>query len=486
MTKRYPPNAIEVEKHVIGALLLEDPDATVVFERLKPEDFYLEKHQAIYETLCALYSEGKQATLIAVGETMQKMGLYAKAGGEVYLMEISSEVVSSANMSQHAEIIKEKSILRRLIAGTGQIQESAYNPQKAPAEVLGEAETLLLSLADEKYQQGLVSFGSILPETFALMSKNAAGSMTGVPTGLRDVDAITGGLQPTDLIVLAGRPGMGKTALGLTLSWKAALLGFKVAFFSMEMGKHQLTQRILCAPKNTNLHHIRTNRQTPEDMENIRAAVTQLGNIPLHIDDASRKTPLQILSQCKRMKKRYGLDLVLIDYLQLGKLDKETDNRSEYVGEFARGMKAAAKDLEIPFVGLAQLNREVEHRTSHVPQLSDLKESGGIEEAADCVGFLLRPEVYEPDKAETGLAEIHWAKYRNGPAGEVTALRFNKESASFSDYIAPTLLEKVEHGRPNNYQRRPARGAAPENNWGDTGIGMEPYRGARPGEAFFD
>lgn len=486
MRSRVPPNAIEVEKHVIGALLLDDSDSTVVFERLKPEDFYLEKHQAIFECLCALYAEGKHVTLLSLSDALQKMGLFVKAGGDAYVMEVSAEVVSTAYMGAHAEIIKEKSILRRLILGTGQIQESAYNPQKAPAEVLGEAETLLLSLADEKYQQGLLSFGAILPETFALMSKNATGTMTGIPTGLRDVDAITGGLQPTDLIVLAGRPGMGKTALGLTMSWKAAKLGHKVAFFSMEMGKHQLTQRILCAPKNTNLHHIRTNRQTPEDMENIRAAVTELGNIPLYIDDASRKTPLQILSQCKRMKKKHGLDLVLIDYLQLGKLDKETDNRSEYVGEFARGMKAAAKDLEIPFVGLAQLNREVEHRTTRVPQLSDLKESGGIEEAADCVGFLLRPEVYEPTKAEHGLAEIHWAKYRNGPAGEVTALRFNKESASFSDYIAPTLLEKVEHGRPNNYQRRPARNGAPQSDWGDPGFGMEPHRGARPGEAGWD
>lgn len=485
MRTRVPPNAIEVEKHVIGGLLLGDDEATAVFERLRPEDFYVEKHQALFESLCALYAEGKQITLISLGEALQKAGLFAKAGGDVYMMEISAEVVSSANMAAHAEIIKEKSILRRLIQGTSQIQDSAYNPQKAPAEVLGEAETLLLSLADEKYQQGLLPFGSILPETFALLSKNAAGSMTGVPTGLRDVDAITGGLQPTDLIVLAGRPGMGKTALGLTISWKAAKLGKKVAFFSMEMGKHQLTQRILCAPKNTNLHHIRTNRQTPEDMENIRAAVTDLGSIPLHIDDASRKTPLQILSQCKRMKKKYGLDLVLIDYLQLGKLDKETDNRSEYVGEFARGMKAAAKDLEIPFVGLAQLNREVEHRNTRVPQLSDLKESGGIEEAADCVGFLLRPEVYD-NKAETGLAEIHWAKYRNGPAGEVTALRFNKESASFSDYIAPTLLEKVEHGKPINYQRRPPRNTPPKSDWGDPGYGMEPHRGARPGEAGWD
>lgn len=481
---RVPPHAIEVEKHVIGAILL-DTDAHVAFERLNPEDMYLDKHAAIWEGMRTLVVAGETVDYIALSAALKRAGTFEKAGGDAYLMEIGAEVVSSANVEKHAEIIKEKSLLRRLIHGTTQILASAYDPTRDPAEVLGEAESLLLALADEKYAQGFIKFGAGLPNTFRVLADLAAGKIVGIPTGFRDFDALTGGLQPTDLMVLAGRPGMGKTALALSMAWKAAKLGKKVAFFSLEMGRDQLNQRILCSPHNINLHKMRT-RPDAESLDKVREAARELAQLPLWIDDASRKTPLQVLSQLKRMKKRDGLDLAFFDYLQLGKLDKEIENRAEYVGEFARGMKATAKDLEIPFVALAQLNRKVEGRTIPIPVLSDLKESGGIEEAADEVGFIHRPWMYDKAEPET-LAEIHWAKYRNGPVGEITPLRFNKESASFSDHVPDTWAEEGEayasnHRAPSRAPRSPA----PQPHHGDPGYGSEPYRGTRPGEAGWD
>ncbi|HLP41143.1 MAG TPA: replicative DNA helicase, partial [Fibrobacteria bacterium] len=404
--KRLPPQAIEVEKHLIGAQLLGDPDAHAAFERLRSEDFYLEKHAVIWDALQALFSEGQQADLLTLEAALKRAGNLSTAGGIDYLLQISAEVLSGANIEQHAEIVKEKSILRRLIGGSIGILDQAYRDDKSPAEVLGMAEDLLLSLADEKYAQGMVKFGKGLPGTFALLAKVAKGELTGITTGFRDFDALTGGLQPTDLMVLAGRPGMGKTAFALSMAWKMAKAGKKVGFFSLEMGRDQLNQRILCSPNNVSLHRLRTGRLEVEELDLVRQAARELAEIPLWIDDASRKTPLQVLSQLKRMKKKDGLDVAFFDYLQLGKLDKDLENRAEYVGEFARGMKATAKDIEIPFIALAQLNRKVEGRTNPIPVLSDLKESGGIEEAADEVGFIHRPWMYDKSEPDT-LAEIH-------------------------------------------------------------------------------
>jgi replicative DNA helicase len=485
MRFRVHPNSAEVEKHVIGAVLLGDEDAHVAFERLQPDDFYMEKHQVIWEGMRTLVSSGVRVDLITLGDVLRKSGTFSKSGGDPYMMEVSAEVVSAANVEQHAEIIKEKSLLRKLIAGAIRLQESAFDPEKEAAMVLGEAETLLLSLADEKYAQGFLKFGHILPDTYRMLDDIISGKMTGIPSGFRDFDAITGGHQRTDLMVLAGRPGMGKTAFALSMAWRAAAMGVKVAFFSLEMGRHQLMQRILCAPKNVSVHKLRTGRLTKEEIELIRHTGNELQKMPLWIDDASRKTPLQVLSQLKRMKKKEGVDLAFFDYLQLGKLDKEVENRAEYVGQFAEGMKATAKDIDISVIALAQLNRKVEGRTNPIPMLSDLRESGGIEQAADEVGFIHRPWMYDKSEPDT-LAEIHWGKYRNGPAGEITPLRFNKESASFSDHIPDAWAEEGEKRASNHRTSKGPQDRAPHDNWGDPGPREEPHRPVRPGEAGFD
>lgn len=485
---RVPPQAIEVEKHVIGALLLSDPDAQIAFERLTPEDFYLEKHQVIWEGLRTLVLAGQQADFITLEHALIKAGTLQKAGGAAYLMEIGAEVVSSANIVQHAEIIKEKSQMRRLILGCGKLMDAAYDAESEPASLLGEAESLILSLAEERVAQGLVPFRSIIPETMADLARAASGKLTGVTTGLADLDRITSGFQPTDLILIAGRPAMGKTALGLTIAVNAALADEPVAFFSMEMGKKQLQQRAFCAHRNLDLHKLRQGKLTAEEMEMFKASVEALQNIPLYIDDQNAKTPLQILSQSKRMKMQKGLKLIVVDFCQLGRLDKAVDNRALEVGQFAYGLKGIAKELEIPVVGLAQLNREVEKRSGDEDgdieyKQSDLNESGGLEQAADIIGMVHRFEVLKKT-AEKGKAKMQLVKYRNGPTGDIN-LRFNAESASFSDYITPSWMEGAEHA---GHHRAPSRtrNEPPRNYPGDPGPRYEPHRPARMGEAGWD
>ena len=491
MTLRIPPQAVEVERHVIGALLLSDPDAQVAFERVKPEDFYLEPHQNLWEGLQALAVAGLPLDCLTLTEWLRKAGKHVKSGGDAYLMEISSEVVSSANVAQHADIIREKSQLRRLIAGCGRILEQAYAAGAEVRQVLGEAESLLLSMAEERVTQGLIAWDKITPGTMRNMEIASRGELTGVPTGLTDLDAATGGLQPTDLIILAGRPAMGKTGLGLSLSWRAALKFKKrVAFFSMEMGKEQLQQRVFCAPHNLDLHQLRKGKLSQLEYDQFAATVKEMVSLPFWIDDASGKTPLQILSQCKRLKARHGLDLIVVDFCQLGKMDREMENRQQEVGEFAYALKGIAKDLHVPVVGLAQLNREVDKRSGDemgniAYKLSDLNESGKLEQAADIVGVIHRPEVLSK-KAPQGYAQLQVIKYRNGPTGDID-IRFNKESASFSDHVPDAWAKYGEdHAGHHRASDRGPRSAPSPAHCGDPVYGQEPHRGARPGEAGWD
>lgn len=444
---RVPPQAVEVEKHVIGGVLANALEASPALERLQPGDFYLEKHQALWETLREMFAQAQAIDTLTVEAWLQRTGRYPKAGGDAYLREISAEVVTAANVIPYTAILREKALLRRLITGCGGLIDAAYSPEASTPKVLGGAESLLLSLAEEQLSQGLTPWNHITPETLADLAKAAEGKITGVPTGLTKLDEITYGLQPTDFIILAGRPAMGKTGLGLTISWRSAYFhGTKVAFFSMEMGRKQLQQRVFCAHQNLDLHRLR-GKFTQEEMEKFKDSVLAMQGLPLFIDDGNGKTPLQILSQCRRMKLEHGIQLIVVDFCQLGKLDHEVENRTQEVGEFAYALKGIAKELNIPVIGLAQLNREVEKRQgdengSITYKQSDLNESGKLEQAADIIGVIHRPEVLSRN-AEAGKAEIQIVKYRNGPTCDIH-LRFNKESASFSDYIPPTWVDEPE------------------------------------------
>jgi replicative DNA helicase len=440
---RIPPQATEVEKHVLGAVFIDAVNAGPALETLKTEDFYLEKHQVLWEAVIALATSRESLSLLTIADHLRKAGKFELAGGDGYLIEISSEVVSAANVDQHAAIIREKAMLRRLIAGCSELLELGYSTKADLKPIMGRAEALLLALAEERLPQGFVAWDKITPTTLKNLERATSGKLTGVATGLADLDRVTNGLQPTDFIILAGRPAMGKTALGLSIGWRTAKqYGTVVAFFSMEMGKEQLQLRVFCSYRNINIHNLR-GRQTQQELDAFAEGVRDLQGIPLFIDDANGKTPMQILSQCRRLKLEKGLGLIIVDFCQLGKLDEQVENRALEVGKFAYALKGIAKELHIPVIGLAQLNRECEKRNGdeegHIAyKQSDLNESGGLEQAADIIGVIHRCEVLSK-KAEVGKAELQIVKYRNGPTGDIF-LRFNKESASFSDYIPPAWV----------------------------------------------
>ncbi|HLP43386.1 MAG TPA: replicative DNA helicase [Fibrobacteria bacterium] len=431
---RVPPQAVEVEKHVIGGMLL-DPEATgLALEALQPEDFYLEKHQVLFEALQGLFEKNVPADLITVAEALKKAQKYEMAGGDPYLLEISSEVVSSANVDQHCQIVKEKSLLRRLIGSATKMLEKAYEATEEPRQIMDEAEGEIYSISESTIKQGFVPIKRILSDTFKLIESYSKGDIIGVPTGFKDFDTMTSGFQKTDLIILAGRPAMGKTALALSMLANAAIDHKKtMAFFSLEMGREQLVQRILCRQAQVNMHLLRTGRLPQRDFPKLSIAVGPISEAKVFIDDHPNLNILELRAKCRRLKAQQGLDMVMVDYLQLMQGVGRQENRQQEISQISRGLKGLAKELEIPVLALSQLSRAVEQRGGEgEPKLSDLRESGAIEQDADIVLFVYRDEVYNKD-AEKGKAKIIIAKQRNGPTGDVP-LTFVSDYASFMNY----------------------------------------------------
>ncbi len=431
---RLPPQAIEVEKQVIGALLLDPEAVASAIEIIGPDDFYLEKHQAILECMASLFEKNTPVDLITVTEALRKLRKWEKVGGEDYLLEISAEVVSSANVVQHCQIIKEKSMLRRLIQSANQILERSYEGAQEPAEILDSAEGEIFAIGEQNVKSGFIQIKKILSDTFRLIESYSKGEITGVPTGFRDFDQMTSGFQKTDLIILAGRPAMGKTALALSMLANASIdKGKTVAFFSLEMGREQLVQRILCRQAQINMHLLRTGRLPQRDFPKLSIAVGPISEAKIFIDDHPSLNILELRAKCRRLKAQHGLDMVMVDYLQLMQGTGRVENRQQEISQISRGLKGLAKELGIPVVALSQLSRAVEQRGGEgEPKLSDLRESGAIEQDADLVMFIYRDEVYNKE-AEKGKAKIILAKQRNGPTGDVP-LTFIADYASFTDY----------------------------------------------------
>ncbi len=431
---RVPPQAIEVEKHVIGALFLDGEAVSEALEVIKAEDFYLEKHQVIFAEVSGLFEKNSPVDIIAVSEALKKNQKYEIAGGDAYLMEISSEVVSSANIQQHSTIIKEKALLRSLIGSATRILEQAYNDVQEPKEIMDNAEGEIFAISEKTVKQGLVPIGKILRETFQLIETYAKGDLVGVPSGFKDFDLLTTGFQKTDLIILAGRPAMGKTALALSIMANAAINHKKtVAFFSLEMGRTQLVQRLLCRQAQVNMQLLRSGKLPQRDFPKLGLAAGPIDLAPILIDDHPSLNILELRAKCRRLKAQRGLDMVMVDYLQLMQGVGRQENRQQEISQISRGLKGLAKELDIPVIALSQLSRAVEQRGGEgEPKLSDLRESGAIEQDADLVMFVFRDEVYNKE-AEKGKAKIILAKQRNGPIGEVP-LTFISDYASFENY----------------------------------------------------
>ncbi len=441
---RVPPHSVEAEQSVLGGLLLDNLAWDRAGDLLNDSDFYRYEHRLIYAAIGALVAASKPADVITVFEQLQSLGKAQDCGGLAYLNALAQSVPSAANMRRYAEIVRERSILRKLIAASDDIATSAFNPHgRAVSTVLDEAESKIFQIGEEgsRQRQGFQSIDKLvvsLIDRVQELHDNGAEEVTGVRTGFYELDRMTAGLQKGDLLVLAARPSMGKTAFALNIAEHVAVQeGLPVLVFSMEMGASQLALRLVGSLGRIDQQHLRTGRLDNSEWERLTGAVEQLGKVQLLIDETAGLTSSELRARARRMARQFGtLGLIVIDYLQLMSGSSGSDeNRATELGEISRGLKSLAKELQCPVLALSQLNRSVESRNDKRPMMSDLRESGAIEQDADIIMFIYRDDYYNKESKEPGVSEIVIAKQRNGPVGTVK-LTFLKPLTRF-DNLAP-------------------------------------------------
>jgi replicative DNA helicase len=421
---RVPPQHIEAERSVLGAMLIS-PDAVIeAAEILEPDDFYRSAHKVIYEAMFALYEEGQPIDVVTTTAALQsKEALLENAGGVEYLAELAAAIPTALHVEQYATIVKEKALMRRIIRAATQIASEGYDGEMSANEVLAEAERRILELSQFQKTRDFTHVSEVLETTFDRIEQLYAseGNLTGVPTGFTELDKMTSGFQKSDLIIVAARPSVGKTAFSLNVSQNVAIhAGVPVAIFSLEMSKDQLVQRMLCAEAYIDGHKLRTGALDTEDWPKLSMGVSTLANAPIYIDDSPGITVSEMRSKLRRLKLEHGLGLVMIDYLQLIHGRRTSgDNRQQEISEISRNLKQLARELEVPVIALAQLSRSVEQRQDKRPMLSDIRESGSIEQDADVVAFLYRDDYYDPESEKKNIIEIIIGKQRNGPTGKV-------------------------------------------------------------------
>ena len=425
---RVPPHSVEAEQSVLGGLLIDNLAWDRAADLVGTSDFYRYEHRLIYGAIAALVQASRPADVITVFEKLQSMGQEGDAGGLAYLNALAQSVPSAANLRRYAEIVRERAILRKLIAASDEIATSAFNPQgRAVAQVLDEAEGRILRIGEEGARQrsgfqGIDGLVTHLIDRINELHDHGAEDVTGVRTGYYDLDRLTAGLQRGDLLVLAARPSMGKTAFALNIAEHVAVKEeLPVLLFSMEMGASQLALRMVGSIGRINQQHLRTGRLDADEWGRLAEAADRLGKAPIFIDETAALTVAELRARARRMARQCGgLGLVCIDYLQLMSGSSSGDeNRATELGEISRGLKALAKELQCPVIALSQLNRSVEQRTDKRPMMSDLRESGAIEQDADIITFIYRDDYYNKDSREPGVAEIIIGKQRNGPTGTV-------------------------------------------------------------------
>jgi len=424
LTGRVPPHSTEAEQSVLGSLLLDKELLPDIAGKLKSEDFYMEQHREIFEAILDLVDQNKPVDLITVSEQLTKRGTLARVGDYEYLSNLAVAVPTTANARHYASIVEEKSLLRKLIHASNEISRKSYEATGDALDVLNEAEKHIFDIVQNRNQTGLVPISDVLESTFSRLEMlyNNQGELTGVPSGFTELDRKTSGFQKSDLILVAARPAMGKTAFVLNIAAYAAIhRQVPVAIFSLEMGKEQLVNRILSFEALVELEKMRSGKLEDEDWKKLAHSLGALTKAPIYIDDNAGINVMEIMSKCRRLKMRRGLGLVMIDYLQLMQGRRQTENRQQEISEISRSLKIMAKELEIPVIALSQLSRapemrSVEHRR---PILSDLRESGAIEQDADLVMFLYRDDYYNQDSEKKNVTEVIVAKHRNGSIGNV-------------------------------------------------------------------
>ena len=435
LQERVPPHNIEAEQAVLGAIFLEPEAFSTAAERIGPSDFFRAGHQVIFEAMLELFEKGEPIDLVTVTTLLSDSNKLEIAGGVPYLTDLASSVPTAANIDYYSKIVEEKALLRRLIQTATEIVTESYNCEDEVEELLDQAERNILAVSSRKNATSFKPIKDVLIEVYDNIEKlhHAKDDVTGIPTGFRDLDRITSGFQKSDLIIIAARPSMGKTAFALNIAQNVAInTDENVAIFSLEMGAEQLVQRMLCAEGNIDSQRLRTGKLEQEDWGKLTMAMGSLSHAGIFIDDSPGIRVSDIRSKCRRLKQEHGLGMIIIDYLQLIQgSERLRENRQQEVSEISRSLKSLARELEVPVIALSQLSRSVEQRQDKRPMMSDLRESGSIEQDADIVGFLYREDYYDKDSDNQNI-EIIISKQRNGPTGTVE-LAFVKEFNKFVD-----------------------------------------------------
>ncbi|MFM1653513.1 replicative DNA helicase [Brevibacillus sp. B_LB10_24] len=430
---RVPPQNLEAEQSVLGAVFLAREALITAVEILRPEDFYKTAHQRVFKTMLDLYEKGEPVDLVTVTAELQDHKLLEEIGGVSYLTDLARSVPTAANIEYYARIVEEKALLRRLIRTATKIANDGYSREDEVGEIIADAERYILELGQNRNSGGFTSIRDVLMETYErieLLSQRR-GEVTGIPSGYPDLDKMTSGFQRSDLIILAARPSVGKTAFALNVAQNvAARAGETVAIFSLEMAASQLVQRMICAEGNLDASKMRTGWLEEDDWQKLTMAIGTLAKAPIYIDDTPGVTVQDIRAKCRRLQAERGLGMILIDYLQLIHGRGRGENRQQEVSEISRTLKGIARELNVPVIALSQLSRSVEQRQDKRPMMSDIRESGSIEQDADIVAFLYRDDYYDRETENKNVIEIIIAKQRNGPTGTVE-LAFLKEYNKF-------------------------------------------------------
>lgn len=434
---RMPPASIEAEQAVLGAMLLKPDAVTTAAEELSADDFYRETHRLIYEAMMELKDRTEPVDLVTLTEQLKKADKLAKIGGIPALSLIANSVPTAANVHYHARIVHEKAQLRSLISAATEIAGAAYESADEVEDIMDNAEKRILAVSSGKRSKDFVPLQEILLDTLEQIDAryNNKGSITGLPTGFTELDHLTAGLQKSDLILVAARPSMGKTAFTLNIAAHVVLRAREpVAFFSLEMSKEQLVQRLLCSEGRIDSQRLRVGELEEKEWGDLIDTANRLSAAPLYIDDTPSITVMELRSKARRLKAEHGLSLIVIDYLQLmqGRASKNGDNRQQEISEISRSLKALARELNVPVIALSQLSRSVESRQVKRPMLSDLRESGSLEQDADIVMFLYREDYYDPETENKNITEVIIAKHRNGPVDTVD-LTFLKQFTKFGN-----------------------------------------------------
>ncbi len=431
---RIPPQNIEAEASTLGSMLLDKEAISKVISIITADSFYKDVHRTIFKVITSLFEKGEPVDMVTVTEELKADNQLERVGGTSYITALANVVPTSANVEYYARIVEEKSILRNLIKAGTQIATLGYDE---PAEIdltLDKAEKLIFQIAQTRSTNDIVGIREVLVDTFERIEKlyESDGGITGIPTGFRDIDLMLSGLQASELVVIAGRPSMGKTSLALNIAQHVSIKEkIPVGVFSLETSKEQIVQKMLCSEARVDSQRLRTGRLIDEDWQKLSMAVGKLSEAPVYIDDTPGISSLELRAKARRLKGEYDLGLIIIDYLQLMQGSANSENRTQEIAEITRSLKSLARELKVPVISLAQLSRAVEMTSDCKPRLNHLRESGEIEQSADIVAFIFREDYYNPDTENQNIAEIIVAKQRNGPTGTVK-LFWHNEYTTFS------------------------------------------------------